>query len=141
MALQRRLPIGAEVQPAGGAHFRVWAPRRRQVAVVLESRPELPGLRAEAVPLELDEHGYFSGYLAQAVPGTRYRFRLDDDPLLYPDPASRFQPEGVHGPSEVVDPSVYVWNDAGWHGVDLEGQVIYEMHIGTFTAEGTFTAA
>ena len=79
--------------------------------------------------------GYFSGDVA-APPGDRYQFRLDDDEKLYPDPASRFQPEGPHGPSEVVDPVAFRWTDAAWRGVSLRGQVIYEMHVGTFTRGG-----
>src|SRR5262249_16837781 len=73
---------------------------------------------------------------------SRYRFRLDGfDADSYPDPASRFQPEGPHGSSEIVDPSTFAWNDSTWEGVSLEGQVIYEMHVGTFTREGTWEAA
>ena len=124
------LPIGAEVVP-GGVHFRVWAPRRKKVEAVLDS-----GL---AAPLEPEPGGYFSG-LAEAADGARYRFRLDGGES-FPDPASRFQPEGPHGPSQVVDPSRFPWSDASWPGVTIEGQVIYEMHLGTFTREGTWEAA
>jgi maltooligosyltrehalose trehalohydrolase len=73
--------------------------------------------------------------------GSRYRYRLDLDNRLYPDPASRFQPEGPHGPSQVVDPSRFAWTDGAWKGTPRAGQVIYEMHIGTFTGEGTWAAA
>ena len=73
--------------------------------------------------------------------GSTYGFRLDDEARLYPDPASRFQPDGPHGLSEVVDPSSYVWRDADWPGISLEGQVFYELHVGTFTAEGTWAGA
>ena len=79
--------------------------------------------------------------MAGTGPGTRYSFRLDDDATPYPDPASRFQPDGPHGPSEVVDPDAYVWKDRAWKGIGREGQVIYELHIGTFTPEGTWAAA
>ncbi|HWB00355.1 MAG TPA: malto-oligosyltrehalose trehalohydrolase, partial [Pirellulales bacterium] len=138
--ISRRLPVGAEVQPGGGVHFRVWAPRRRQLQVVFG--PEEGG-GSEIAPLQLaaEGNGYFSGLSAAATIGTRYRFRLDDEPLLYPDPASRLQPEGVHGRSEVVDPGRYRWRDADWQGVSIAGQVIYELHIGTFTPEGTWAAA
>ena len=71
----------------------------------------------------------------------RYRYRLDDDPNTYPDPASRFQPDGPHGPSEIVDPKTFRWTDSDWPGVSLVGQVIYELHVGTFTREGTWDAA
>ena len=105
--VRRRLPIGAEVLPEGGVHFRVWAPRRRQVEVVLEAGPGAPA----AVRLQAEDNGYFSGRAASARAGTRYRFRLDGEAALYPDPASRYQPEGVHGSSQVVDPSAFAWTD------------------------------
>src|SRR5205823_3386241 len=73
--------------------------------------------------------------------GTRYRFRLDGEQALYPDPASRFQPDGVHGPSQVIDPGAFRWTDGAWRGAGLHGQVLYEMHVGTFTHEGTWEAA
>jgi maltooligosyltrehalose trehalohydrolase len=130
---RRRLPIGAEITSEGGVHFRVWAPRRRQVVVVLE--------RGSDVTLAAEGNGYFSGHLAHAGAGTRYRYRLDDDSTPYPDPASRFQPEGPHGPSQVLDPGAFRWTDRAWKGSGLRGQVIYEMHIGTFTPEGTFASA
>ncbi len=131
VGFDRRLPFGAEpVQ--GGTHFRVWAPRRKRVTAVIEGSPERT--------LDIEPGGYFSGVAANVHAGARYRFRLDDAGL-YPDPASRFQPEGPHGPSEVVDPSRFRWSDVAWSGVALRGQVIYEMHIGTFTPEGTWAAA
>jgi maltooligosyltrehalose trehalohydrolase len=131
-ALERRLPIGAEVVP-GGVHFRVWAPRRQQVEVVRED-----GRSAE--PLEAEGNGYFAGLVGGAAAGTRYRFRLDGH-VTVPDPVSRFQPEGPHGPSEVIDPSGFRWTDSSRRGVGLERPVIYELHVGTFTPEGTWTAA
>jgi maltooligosyltrehalose trehalohydrolase len=94
-----------------------------------------------AIAMKTERDGYFSGLVAEAAAGSRYRFRLDDEPSLYPDPTSRFQPEGVHGPSEVIDPSAYAWHDTAWQGVSIAGQVIYELHIGTFTHEGTWLAA
>ena len=136
---QRRLPVGAEAQPAGGTHFRVWAPRRRRVEIVLESET---GERLSAFELKAEDGGYFSAFNREARDGTLYRFRLDgDDSYLYPDPASRFQPDGPHGPSQVVDPSKFKWTDREWRGRSLRGQVIYEMHVGTFTREGTYAAA
>ncbi len=72
-------------------------------------------------------------------PGTRYSFRIDGE-LLVPDPASRYQPLDVHGPSEVVDPYDYAWSDSEWHGIAPERLVFYELHVGTFTREGTFAA-
>src|SRR5438128_380269 len=120
----RRLPVGADLLGNGDVHFRVWAPVRRRVAVVVEGGP--------TIDLEPQADGYFGGF-APAAAGTRYRYRLDDDLTLYPDPASRFQPDGPHCPSEVVDPTLFRWTDADWGGVGVRGQVIYEMHVGTFT--------
>ena len=132
----RAVPIGAECRPGGGVHFRVWAPRRTRVAVALED----PAGRGH-LALTAEGNGYFSGALAEAGPGTLYRFRLDDDDTLYPDPASRCQPHGPSGPSRVVDPFAFAWTDAAWPGAALLGQVVYEMHIGTFTREGTWASA
>jgi maltooligosyltrehalose trehalohydrolase len=79
--------------------------------------------------------------VAEAQAGSLYGFRLDDEPKIYPDPASRFQPQGIHGPSEVVDPAQFAWSDQDWPGVELKGQILYELHLGTFTPEGTWAAA
>ncbi|HWR51317.1 MAG TPA: malto-oligosyltrehalose trehalohydrolase [Bryobacteraceae bacterium] len=130
-AAVRRLPVGAEVCP-DGVHFRVWAPRRKHVAVVLAG-----GI----VELGREPDGYFSGLAAGTSAGVRYQYRLDGEEPLYPDPASRFQPEGPHGPSQAIDPAGFPWTDAAWPGLALNGQVLYEMHIGTFTREGTYAAA
>ncbi len=135
---ERRFPIGGEVVAQGGVHFRVWAPQRRRVEVVLEGGK---GSSPQVIPLRGEEGGYFSGHAEAAGPGTLYRFRLDGEAKLYPDPASRFQPEGPHGPSQVVNPLAYRWKDSGWKGCGRDGQVLYEMHIGTFTPEGTWEAA
>ena len=134
----RRLAVGAEPAPDGAAvHFRVWAPKRSRVEVLLA--PGAPDERA--VPLEREsESGYFSALVPGAAAGTRYRFRLDGD-AARPDPASRYQPEGPHGPSEVADPDAFGWTDAGWRGVPAERHVVYELHVGTFTPEGTWRAA
>ncbi len=132
--VSRRFPIGAEVQRDDRTHFRVWAPRRRTVEVVLEAPSR------GAFSLHPEGGGYFHGF-APAGAGARYRFRLDGQEPLYPDPASRFQPEGPHGPSQIVDPAAFTWSDQNWEGVSFPGQVLYEMHIGTFTPEGTWEAA
>jgi maltooligosyltrehalose trehalohydrolase len=129
---KRRLPIGAEPLDAARTHYRVWAPAATGVTVVLDN--------GTATPLEVEGDGYFSGVAAGGA-GTRYRFRVDDPTLLYPDPASRFQPDGPDGPSEVIDPAAYAWADQGWAGLGGEDQVLYEMHVGTFTPEGTYRAA
>lgn len=138
--LKRRLPIGAEVVPEG-VHFRVWAPIAQTLEVVLEGQPLTSKETSQAFPLTPEEKGYFSGIISQASDGTRYRFRVNGEDFLYPDPASRYQPEGPHGPSQVVDPSNFTWNDQHWKGVSLEGRVIYEMHVGTFTQQGTWSSA
>jgi maltooligosyltrehalose trehalohydrolase len=135
-SIQRRMPIGAELVREEGVHFRVWAPARRRVRVVVED-----GGRAEPFDLEAEEDGYFSGHVRAARDGSLYRYRLDDDPKLYPDPASRHQPEGPHGPSRVIDPDAYRWSDASFPGIRIEGQIAYELHVGTFTREGTWAAA
>ncbi len=130
---QRRYPAGAEIG-AGGVGFRVWAPDHNAVALLLEG--------GRRVPMSKEgDNGYFSVFEPGLAVGARYRFLLGgaDEPL--PDPASRFQPEGIGGPSVVVDPSTFAWSDASWPGLTIDGQVIYEMHVGTFTPEGTFDAA
>jgi maltooligosyltrehalose trehalohydrolase len=134
--LARRLPVGAEALPGGGVHFRVWAPRRRRVEVVFEGEGA-----PKSFALEEEEGGYFAGLAEGVTEGALYRFRLDGDEYLYPDPASRFQPDGPHGASRVVDPSRFRWTDSEWKGASLKGQVVYELHVGTFTQAGTLAAA
>ncbi|HEY7496431.1 MAG TPA: malto-oligosyltrehalose trehalohydrolase [Candidatus Tectomicrobia bacterium] len=138
----RRLPVGAEVLVDGGVHFRVWASKPRRVEVVLEGGPsQTPRAEPVVITLASEGDGYFSGLVPEASAGTLYRYRLDGGTELYADPASRFQPDGPHGPSQVIDPSTFQWHDHGWRGIPLEGQVIYELHLGTFTPEGTWEAA
>jgi maltooligosyltrehalose trehalohydrolase len=122
----------------GGVHFRLWAPDHRRVTLVLED--DGAGGREE-IAMDAEPGGYFSAVASRARAGARYRFRLPSREGLLQDPASRWQPEGPHGPSSVVDPSAFDWTDAGWRGVELPGQVLYEMHVGTFTPEGTWAAA
>jgi maltooligosyltrehalose trehalohydrolase len=130
----RRLSVGAEL--AGGeVHFRVWAPAARRVDAVIHR----PGGDA-VVSLQAEDGGYFSGHAAASADEC-YRFSLDGRDRLYPDPVTRFQPEGPHGPSQIVDPTRFVWTDGAWRGVQPEGQIIYELHIGTFTVEGSWAAA
>jgi maltooligosyltrehalose trehalohydrolase len=137
-----RLPIGAEVGDGGGVRFRVWAPRRRRVEVVIEGLlgGGRPAGESKAFEMEAEGGGYFAATLSAAGPGTLYRYCLDGGET-FPDPASRYQPEGTSGPSCVVDPGAFAWTDAGWRGVAMAGQVIYEMHVGTFTREGSWEAA
>jgi maltooligosyltrehalose trehalohydrolase len=137
--IHRRFPIGAELTGEGVTHFRVWAPKAKRLDVVLESSPENEAKRTFH-PLEAESGGYFSGIIA-ANAGAFYRFRVDEAETFHPDPASRFQPQGPHRSSCVVDPSCFRWSDQQWKGLRMPGQIIYEMHIGTFTHEGTWRAA
>ncbi len=122
-------PLGATVTPEG-VQFAVWAPLARTVTLVLDS---------EEIALGAQQDGYFVTFVPDLKAGARYLYRLDDgDP--FPDPASRYQPEGVHGSSEVVDVA-FAWSDAGWDGVPQSRLAFYELHVGTFTPEGTFAAA
>jgi maltooligosyltrehalose trehalohydrolase len=110
--------------------FRVWAPRAQRVEVRLVA----PGQRT--ISLERGDGGYHEGRAERVSPGALYFYRLDGDKER-PDPASRFQPQGVHGPSQVVDPR-FSWDDVSWFGPPLRDYIIYELHVGTFTPEGTF---
>ena len=126
------MDFGAQVLAAGGTRFRVWAPGARRAEVLLE-----PG---GAQALQAQAGGWHEAVVAEAGAGTRYRYRFDSG-MPVPDPASRYNPEDVHGPSEVVDPSAYAWQDAAWRGRPWHEAVVYELHIGSFTPEGTFAAA
>ena len=127
------LPQGAELLPGGGVRFRLWAPGCDTVSLAVEG--------ADApTPMQAEEEGWHELTLPQAGPGTLYQFVLPDG-LRVPDPASRHQPRDVHGPSEVVDPAAYRWNDADWGGRPWHEAVLYELHVGAFTPEGTFRAA
>src|SRR5438034_5939733 len=135
--VKRRYPIGVEVIDKDQTHFRLWAPKARELDLVVEygsnSKRTFHSLTPEA-------DGYFSG-TANAAAGSRYRFRINGGEDLYPDPASRFQPDGPHGPSCVADPGTFEWSDSQWRGITMKGQITYEMHIGTFTKRGTWRAA
>jgi len=128
--VKRRRAVGAECT-GSGVDFRVWAPDRKNVSVVIDGSD---------FPLDRDSDGHFRGVVSKAGAGTHYRFRLDRGGDTFPDPASRFQPEGPHGASEVVDPNAYRWR-ASNPPLQTQQLVIYEMHIGTFTREGTWRAA
>jgi maltooligosyltrehalose trehalohydrolase len=114
----------------------VWAPGHDKVIVVIEAANA-----PREIALGREPGGYYSGVAPGLGVGGRYRFRLDNDAQLIPDPASRYQPEGPFGPSEVVDPAAFAWTDAAWKGISPERHVLYELHVGTFTPEGTWQAA
>jgi maltooligosyltrehalose trehalohydrolase len=128
-----RMPFGAE-SAGGQARFRIWAPSAAQVDVALPS-----GGAVSYVPMQPRGEGWFES-LSPAAPGTPYRFRIDGG-LEVPDPASRYNPDDVQGASVVVDPADFEWTDGGWRGRPWEEAVLYELHVGTFTPEGTYAAA
>jgi maltooligosyltrehalose trehalohydrolase len=124
------ISLGARYRGDGRCTFKVWAPRASSVEVGFTAPV------ARHVPLARGSRGYHTADVEAVRPGTRYRFRLDGGRTL-PDPASRWQPDGVHGPSVVVDPR-FDWDDAGWAGVPARALILYELHVGTFTPDGTF---
>jgi maltooligosyltrehalose trehalohydrolase len=128
------LPFGAELED-GAVRFRVWAPRAGTVSALLEN----PGRDRIEIPMQPEPEGWFSLTTERAAAGTRYWYVVNGTPL--PDSGSRFQPDGVHGPSQVIDPSVHGWQDDGWRGRPWEEIVIYELHLGTFSPEGDFAGA
>jgi maltooligosyltrehalose trehalohydrolase len=123
--------IGARYHGNGMCEFTVWAPNARRVSLHVMAPDD------RLVPMTEREHGYWSSTADGVFPGARYLYRLSDS-LERADPASFFQPEGVHGPSEVLDHESFDWHDAGWSGVPLDRMIIYEVHVGTFTRAGTF---
>ncbi|WP_128546350.1 malto-oligosyltrehalose trehalohydrolase [Larkinella soli] len=125
--------IGAGHLAEGRCLFTVWAPEKEKMILHLVHPDD------RKVPMQRDEEGYFRAEVSDVFPGHRYFFRPDDGED-YPDPASHFQPEGVHGPSEVVDHAAFRWTDERWRGLRFRDLVLYELHVGTFTPEGTFEA-
>src|SRR5256885_874969 len=115
----RHLPVGAEVQPGGGVHFRLWAPKCQRVSVQINS--SAGAHNGQSLQLASEEGGYFSGFHATARAGDRYWLLVDDDDQRLPDPASRFQPEGPHGPSEIIFPVADALNYEQWRGRLLSG--------------------
>jgi maltooligosyltrehalose trehalohydrolase len=136
---KRRYPIGAELIGKNETHFRVWAPKAQCLDLVIEESAAENAKRTFH-SLEAEDAGYFSD-IAKVGAGACYRFRVNNAENFHPDPASRFQPDGPHGSSCVVDPTKFQWTDADWPGKKLKGQIIGELHIGTFTREGTWRAA
>jgi len=129
------MPFGTQIQADGsGVLFRLWAPSAGSINLLL---PESDSLQ---MPMREEADGWFSVLAPQVKAGTLYQFQLEDG-LLVPDPASRYQPQDAHGPSQVIDPAGYEWQDGEWRGLPWEEAVLYELHVGTFTPEGTFQAA
>lgn len=126
------MPFGAEPRREGGVRFRLWAPRARRVDVCLEDAS-----RELILPMRAEADGWYDLTTEQAQPGSLYRYRIDGEQRV-PDPASRYQPHDVHGPSQVVDPEAWEWQDADWRGRPWEEAVLYELHVGCFSRSGDF---
>jgi len=129
-----KLDIGAVVDSNRKVYFKVWAPKVERLSVKIISKEN-----EKSFPLKKDGIGYFDGFVENVHSGDYYLYLLDEK-HKYPDPASRFQPHGVHGASQVIDPNEFQWDDDGWKGIQLKNFIIYELHVGTFTKEGTFGA-
>ncbi|MES4785276.1 MAG: malto-oligosyltrehalose trehalohydrolase, partial [Nitrospiraceae bacterium] len=130
------LDLGAHLVGPSSVRFRVWAPYARTVSVRIEGMDPASPLR-EPIPMLKREFGYYEATISGLTHGTRYRYLLDGKQER-PDPASRAQPDGVHGPSALIDPDRFLWSDQNWTDLPLRDLIIYELHVGTFTAEGTF---
>jgi maltooligosyltrehalose trehalohydrolase len=132
------LERGAQVLPNGAVRFAVWAPRAERVTVRLVSGPA----KGDHGMTRSRERGVFECVVEGAAPPVEYGFLLNDNQHhLVPDPISRWQPDGPHGPSRVVDPCAHRWSDSDWRGIEMADLILYELHVGTFTREGTFAAA
>ncbi|CAN5508963.1 malto-oligosyltrehalose trehalohydrolase [soil metagenome] len=123
-------PLFGALPDRNGTRFRIWAPKAESLYLVIEGRDE-------AFKMEALDGGVFELFVSDVTAGDRYRYRVGEGEPM-PDYTSRFQPEGVHGPSEIVDPNAFDWSDADWKGVPQEELVFYELHIGTFSPEGTY---
>jgi 1,4-alpha-glucan branching enzyme/maltooligosyltrehalose trehalohydrolase len=134
---KHHMPFGVELMPDKGVRFRLWAPSAADVDLCLQSLEDDELATEHRLAMDPGDDGWFSLTTDEAEPGARYRFRIDGD-LKVPDPASRFQPDDVHGTSEVIDPASYRWRDGDWKGRPWEEAIVYELHVGTFTPAGTF---
>ncbi len=133
MKRKHSMPFGAEILADRSVRFRLWAPKARSVDVCLFGASE------KSLAMNPVGGGWYELVTHDARPASRYKFRIDRQ-ISVPDPASRFQPDDVHGPSEIVDPEAFDWQDGSWRGRPWEEAVIYELHAGTFTAQGTYRA-
>ncbi|RPH54307.1 MAG: malto-oligosyltrehalose trehalohydrolase, partial [Lysobacterales bacterium] len=136
MKRSHHMPFGVEPGADGGARFRLWAPSARRVML------KAHGVNDGALQADLNDvgDGWFELDVTGLHAGARYSYRIDDE-IDVPDPASRWNPQGVRGPSSIVDPHAFAWSDAVWRGRSWNEAVVYEMHIGCFTEYGTFAAA
>ena len=136
--LRRRhhMPFGSELTAGGEVRFRLWAPAARQVELLL---CDPRGAAMHAAPMQALEGGWFALLTGAAGAGSLYRFRIDGTREV-PDPASRCNPLGVHGPSEVIDPAAYAWDDGDWRAPPWHAAIVYELHVGTFNAAGTYAS-
>jgi len=134
---RHHMPFGAEVLADGRVRFRLWAPAAKRVDLCLEGNPAKAAAASTTLPMRTAPEGWFHLDTGRAGPGTRYRFAIDGG-MRVPDPASRFQAEDVHGASTVVNPAAWQWQDAGWRGRPWEETVLYELHVGSFSARGDF---
>jgi malto-oligosyltrehalose trehalohydrolase len=127
------MPFGAEFDAEGRIRFRLWAPKHARIDI------ELQNASTSKAAMQSEPDGWHTLVTDRATAGTRYRFLLPDG-MGVPDPASRYQPRDVHGPSEVIDPTTYQWCDHGWRGRPWHEAIIYELHVGSFTSRGTFSS-
>lgn len=125
------MPFGAELTQDNTVRFRLWAPAARQVTLFIDN--------GSPVLMHATGNGWYEWVSTLAHAGSRYRYQIDNG-LSVPDPASRYNPDDVHGASQVIDPAAFDWQDDAWYGRPWEEAVIYEIHVGTFTSEGTFAA-
>ena len=131
---KHNMPFGSRVLEDGRVRFRLWAPAAETVQLCLQ------GLAPQTdIAMAREDNGWFGVVTGLAASDTCYQFRINDE-LLVPDPASRFQPQDVSGPSQVIDPATWQWQDTDWCGRSWEDAIIYELHVGSFTPEGTFRA-
>lgn len=138
MKRSHSMPFGAACQPDGSVRFRLWAPAARSVEICIRRTPAQTH-SPQHLPMQKTGAGWYEIVTDAAASGSQYQFRINEQ-LVVPDPASRFQPADVHGPSEVIDPQAFDWQDEAWRGRPWSDAVIYELHVGAFTPRGTFSA-